>query len=419
MLEKQSVKRSKVVFVFGYNFIARRAGSYNRARQMLNILRRYELDIAVYSKRGDGRRFYSVASRTWTSEDVAQFHKEFPDCALVLDQETIVSWCLRKIKNLLITLLPGHARLILDASVPFVDRGWMKLKRRGADLLVLNYTHSLPELNGLFGDRRVVDQHDIEFVLNQRTASKFLYDHAVLLKARRELAMLETITMVIAISFSEKVVDQMLLRGPEVAYLPNLSDARPIASFQSPRTFDLMFVGGNSHFNRVGLSEFLTEALAKQLNLRIAIVGSVCDDSEVRSLAMKTDRFVLLGYIDDLSSVYSMSKATICPVGGAGNKTKLLESLQHGRPVFASERALEGLLPGYESCVFKLDIDILASTLAEKADVQKECREYVMRYEAAISDNAFVRLLNFFERNDRVLGAGSRETNVGRVASVL
>jgi hypothetical protein len=401
-----------LVFVFTYNFVAHRAGGLNRARQMLALLRDVGVTVTVYSKDSTGRAFWQNPAKHWRPQDKEEFAREFPQFELVLDKATLQAWTLRKAKNLLCTLLPKYAETFLKLSVPWLDPNWRSLRARGAAVLVVGYTHAMPELNGLFGDYRVVDQHDIEFVLNQRVGQHLFSDLAVLAKARREVGMLETADMVISLSFSERIVNRMILRHPDVVYLPNLSQVDRTTRVCGKPEYDLLFVGAYSHFNRLGLATFLREAVKHPKKYKIAVAGAVCDAPEIRQIASNADNVELLGFVDNLRDVYAVARATVCPIWGAGTKTKLLESLQHSRPAFASESSFEGLLPGYESCVFPLDFDTIETVLSSNRDAHLACERYISKYEHAVHHNRFLDKL-------RTVTFGNRRPAALRVPNTL
>src|ERR1700722_1381838 len=383
----------KLIFAFTYNFIANRAGSYNRTRQMLSILRDNGIRVTVYSKDSMGDRFWDNSAKRWKKQDREEFEREYPGFELVLDTVTFGSWIARKLKNLACALLPMRAANILRIGIPFLDPNWESLKRRSAEILVVGYTNTLPELNGVFGRFCVVDQHDIEFVLNQRTRDSFFFEIPVLLKARSEVAMIETLRMIISIFYSESIDNRMLLQNPTVVYLPNLSEFDSRRYALAAPNYDLLFVGGDSHFNRSGLSTFLREVVNRRATYKIAIVGLVCNGVEIIEIAGRSEHIELLGFVKDLDALYATSRATVCPIEGAGTKTKLLESLQHQRPVFASRRSLEGLIPGYEKCVFPLDLERIEDVLQANPEVHLECVRYIEKYESVIRDNEFIELV--------------------------
>jgi Glycosyl transferases group 1 len=401
-----------VVFVFTYNFVAHRAGGLNRARQILTLLRDIGIQVTVYSKDSAGRVFWKIPAKHWDPQDKEEFAREFPQFELVLDKATLQGWILRKVKSLLCTLMPNHAGIFLKLSVPWLDPNWRSLRARGAAVLIVGYTHVMPELNGLFGDYRVVDQHDIEFVLNQRVGQHLFSDLAVLAKARREVAMLETADMVISLSFSERIVNRMILRHPDVIYLPNLSQVDGTPRMRGKPEYDLLFVGAYSYFNRFGLATFLREAVKHTKKYKIAVAGAVCDAPEIRQIASDAENVKLLGFVDNLHDVYAVARATVCPIWGAGTKTKLLESLQHSRPAFASESSLEGLLPGYEKCVFPLDFETISTVLSSNQDTHLECEQYIRKYEHAVHNNRFLdklKSITFRERGPAEVGTSRCE----------
>jgi Glycosyl transferases group 1 len=387
-------REQNILFVFTYNFVADRAGGLNRARQILTLLKENGIAATVYSRDGGGKWFWRNSTKCWRDQDKVEFGREFPDFELVLDRVTFQSWFLRKLKNMLCTMLPAYADTFLRLSVPWLDPNWRALRRRGAAAIVVGYANSLPELNGLFGGYRVIDQIDIEFVLNQRIRQRPFFALPVLAKARREFGMLETAHMILSLSFSERIVNKMILRNPEIIYLPYLSQFD--AASYSPREpkYDLLFVGAYSHFNRQGLAKFLREAVHHKTKYRIAVAGTVCKAPEIREIVAGAANVELLGFVNDLGGLYSVSRATVCPVWGAGTKTKILESLQHMRPTFASETSFEGLLPGYENCVFPLNLDSIEWVLESKPDIHLECRRYIESYERAVRQNRFLDKMN-------------------------
>jgi len=386
----QASTDSHILFVFTYNFVANRAGGLNRARQILILLRESGLTATVYSRQSQGRGFWHNTAKCWSAADKTNFDRDFPGFELVLDTATLWAWLARKIKNALCTLLPTRADSILRFSIPGLDPQWRLLRRRGAAAVVIGYTHTMPELNGVFGDYRIIDQHDIEFILNQRVKRRPFFSLPVLAKIRREVGMLETADMILSLSFSERVVDQMILQRPTVVYLPNLSQVKPRPRTSVPPKYDLLFVGAYSHFNREGLSSFLQMVIDCRVSLRIAVVGTVCRAPEIQELASMAANIELLGFVGDLDAVYAASRATVCPIWGAGTKTKLLESLQHSLPVFASESSFEGLLPGYERCVFLLDLATIEDVLASNPNLEVECRRYIQQYIDAVTHNRFL-----------------------------
>ena len=135
------------------------------------------------------------------------------------------------------------------------------------------------------------------------------------------------------------------------------------------------------------------------MNCRLAIAGSVGDAEIVKSIASTTSCVFILGYVDNLHELYSRSRASICPVSGGGTKTKIIESLQYARPVFASLQACEGLIPGFETCVLPLDQRTVRSFLESSDDRSDDCERYLEIYTKYLQNNEFVDLLDRVERS--------------------
>ena len=149
----------------------------------------------------------------------------------------------------------------------------------------------------------------------------------------------------------------------------------------------------------VGLREFLTDFISTGDNCRLAIAGSVGDAEIVKSIASATSCVFILGYVDNLHELYSRSRASICPVGGGGTKTKIIESLQYARPVFVSSQSCEGLIPGFETCVFPLDQRTVRRFLESSDDRSDDCERYLEIYNKYLQSNEFVDLLDRVDRS--------------------
>jgi len=391
--------RRNILFVFTRNFVRERRGNYNRAIQILELLTKLGLRVTVYSKNRRGKAGWFKRKKgepAWSTLDIEAFSHQFPNFDLVLDEVTPLAEIMRSCRVHLCTMWPSIAPRILRMRLPGADPNWRALAEHGADLVIVEYTQSLATLNGLFGDYCVVDQNDVEFVLHQRSRGRRFYELSILTRARREFGMLEAVDMVLCISPAEHTLVRMLVRRPEPVYLPYL-DPRILADRIETAVeakYDLLFVGAQGQFNAEGICTLLHAVKVRGSDFRIAIVGTVCNDRKVQEAAQCHDSIELLGYVENLSELYRASRAAICPVGGAGTKLKIIEALQNLRPVFASQESLEGLMPGYEKCVFSIDLSTIEQILASSGDFSGECKKYLSMYEMAIQNNRFVARLN-------------------------
>jgi glycosyltransferase involved in cell wall biosynthesis len=76
------------------------------------------------------------------------------------------------------------------------------------------------------------------------------------------------------------------------------------------------------------------------VSAEISIVGS---NFEKLTERLSRSNVKVIGTVDDLSAYYHNAHAVISPIlFGAGMKVKIAEALMYGKPVFATDEALEG-----------------------------------------------------------------------------
>ena len=390
-----------IIFAHAYNFVGKAEGSANRALQLLRFLQRRGHRVTVYSK--NYRSGSKAGKNNWRAIDEVSFAEQFPEFNLRIEAWSVLDEPLRLCKNLLITCFPKLTKRLLKIRVPGVAPKWKQIKDNKPRLLIVSYAHTVTYFNGLVGKEWIIDQIDIEFILNRRVSGRPTYHLSVLLRARRELGILEASTMVLSNSYAEWLIGRSLIDRPKLVLFPYLNDFGDDSVVRKPPVcdfaYDLLFVGTKHHFNVVGLCEFLTEFIAAGVNCRLAIAGSVGDAEIVKSIASTTSCVFILGYVDNLHELYSRSRASICPVSGGGTKTKIIESLQYARPVFASLQACEGLIPGFETCVLPLDQRTVRSFLESSDDRSDDCERYLEIYTKYLQNNEFVDLLDRVERS--------------------
>ncbi|TMJ54522.1 MAG: glycosyltransferase family 4 protein [Alphaproteobacteria bacterium] len=390
-----------IVFAYAYNFMGMTEGSANRALQLLRFLRRRGHRVTVYSK--NYRSSSKAGKNNWRAIDEAVFAEQFPEFNLKIEAWSVFDEPLRLCKNLLITCFPKLTKRLLKIRVPGIAPKWKQIKDGKPRLLIVGYAHTVTYFNGLVGEDWIIDQNDIEFLLNRRVSGRPTYHLSVLLRARRELGILEASTMVLSNSYAEWLIGRSLIDRPKLVLFPYLNDFGDHSVVRTPPVcdfaYDLLFVGTKHHFNVIGLREFLIDFISAGINCRLAIAGSVGDAEIVRDIASTTSCVFILGYVDNLHELYSKSRASICPVSGGGTKTKIIESLQYARPVFASLQACEGLIPGFETCVFPLDQRTIRKFLASSDDRSGDCERYLEIHNKHIQSNEFVDLLDGVERS--------------------
>jgi polysaccharide biosynthesis protein PslH len=132
-------------------------------------------------------------------------------------------------------------------------------------------------------------------------------------------------------------------QGVRTRYVPNVVDVQRIAPVEPSGREVLLFIGDFTYApNREGLrflvEEVLPIAWQSRPRLRLLVAG--------RGLSgpPSDDRIEVLGFVEDLRSVYTRADAVVVPLlHGGGSPLKFIEALAYGLPVIASRHAA-GLL---------------------------------------------------------------------------
>jgi glycosyltransferase involved in cell wall biosynthesis len=136
---------------------------------------------------------------------------------------------------------------------------------------------------------------------------------------------------------------QLAGEGIRTRYVPNVVDVRRIAPVEPGRGDVLAFVGDFTYApNREGL-RFLRDGVLpivwqRRPGVRLLVAGRGTTDSA------SDERIEVLGFVDDLRSVYTRAFAAVVPLlRGGGSPLKFVEALAYGLPVIATSHAA-GLL---------------------------------------------------------------------------
>ena len=104
-------------------------------------------------------------------------------------------------------------------------------------------------------------------------------------------------------------------------------------------TLQLLFVGTLFSSNEIGIMWFINHVMP-HIKAELSIVG--------RDFEKLTDKLIrhnvkVIGTVDDLSYYYNYADAVVSPIlAGAGMKVKTAEAIMYGKPMFATDEALEG-----------------------------------------------------------------------------
>jgi len=101
----------------------------------------------------------------------------------------------------------------------------------------------------------------------------------------------------------------------------------------------LLFVGSLFSSNEHGVTWFVNEVMP-YVNAELTIIGK---GFERLTGKLNKDNVKTVGTVEDLSSYYYSANAVISPIlFGAGMKVKTAEAFMYGKPMFATDEALEG-----------------------------------------------------------------------------
>lgn len=354
-------------------------GAQARVAEMLDCACENFDHITVYSYQNHHRY-------PWGNKEIQAFKRRWPRVRLVLDTYgPLLKWSAAA-KNLLISLFPSRAPALLRMAVPFSAPAYRTIAHADA-VYMINHKFGLTQLNGVDPDRCFVDTHDLLWLKAARLGNEPTTSIGILRKLRGEVAALNAVRGVIAISPVETSFFKMVLSNVAIFYVPLWEKLRDAAKASSgPFEFDLVFVASDYTMNVRGFCKMLETHGHWLANYRIAVCGNICSDPEIVAATSNYANIALLGFIEDLESVYRTSKAAIAPVEGTGLKIKIVSALEAGLPAFASEQAIEGLPPGYEKAVFPIDQRAVRRVLDDQAALQNAksaASEYYRLFNAA------------------------------------
>jgi glycosyltransferase involved in cell wall biosynthesis len=356
----EEVLPNLLIYVTG-DFTRGKSGSHIRFAQMIELAITRFHNVIVYSYR-------SNAQDPWTKEGENRFRLRFPAAKLVLEDQTSALKLLVRIKNFALMLAPGRAKSILGWRLPGQTPGYDKAIASAPQVaLLVNFIDGLTELNGVDVADVLVDTHDCKFIRYAKYRGLKLFACKSLARLRSEIGVLDRVKAIIAISAVEAGFFRAVLSDRTVLLVPVYSDAPKVATRDIKKDVDLLFVGSNNPYNRNGLKAFLRDHAALLEDVTLDIAGSVCEDDELVAIAGCCRGARLLGWVDDLTSVYARAKAVIAPVDGSGLNIKVVEALEHGKPVFASAHARDSLPAGCDHCVLPIDERLIRRVVADQA----------------------------------------------------
>lgn len=106
------------------------------------------------------------------------------------------------------------------------------------------------------------------------------------------------------------------------------------------KELQLLFVGSLFPPNYDGILWFVKNVMAKLSDCKLCIVGK---DMERKADELAADNVGVIGTVDDLSRYYYAADVVVLPIlYGNGMKIKTAEAMMYGKPIVATQEALEG-----------------------------------------------------------------------------
>jgi glycosyltransferase involved in cell wall biosynthesis len=390
---RSSAKR--VVVYYNGTFIHLRNGAHSRMASLLRYLVDAGCLVTLFS-------FANHPTEPWVETAQIAFKNAFPTVRLVLDTQTDLLRRLTFLKNAISSFLPARAQWIIAWHHRGASPNYEALVADNSDAVwIVNYADGLTQLNGIPSAPIVIETHDIKFAQVAKKDCKPPFNFRSLLRMRSEIGVLNCAAAIIAISPVEAGFFRTMLTGPDIFYIPKYGSSAPVRRADRPKDgylYDLIFVGSDMFQNARGLLAFFETNKSWLMSLRIAVVGHVCENSSIRKFKQGRPHINLLGFVEDLSTVYAASKAAISPVDGTGLKIKAVEALSHGRPVFASRHSMEGLAAGYGRCVFPIERTYIERMLFDDAAIAEAQTAALAYWESLETAGDLTAFWNFLKR---------------------
>jgi glycosyltransferase involved in cell wall biosynthesis len=239
---------------------------------------------------------------------------------------------------------------MVDKAVVFVNR-------------VTVGRHVIPVVRNLWPEAKIIfSLQDLHFMRELRAAK--ISNNKVDLETsyalmKTELSLIEISDETLVVSDVEKEIIEDIMPQARITKVPLIYEARS-AHRKTEMKHQIVFVGGFNHLPNVDAVKYFKRNIwpiirEKDSELQALIIGSN-PTQDILDLHNENEGFIVAGFVEDLSKVYSESKAFIAPLlYGAGVKGKVIQALSFGLPGIVSKIAAEGTLLSKSNCVYITD----------------------------------------------------------------
>lgn len=191
----------------------------------------------------------------------------------------------------------------------------------------------------------VLDMHDLMYRRVESFKNNGL-TFPLAINETEELDILDSFDATIAIQEEEAKAIESKLRYSKVIRA-GVDSYDPIQPPKASNPVRLLYIGGDNPCNLDGISWFIDNVWpsisAKNSNVELVVAGNVCASI---SNDHTDNRIDIMGYVDDVRSLYANSSICINPINfGSGLKIKTIEALGKGRPLITTSIGIEGMNP--------------------------------------------------------------------------
>lgn len=248
------------------------------------------------------------------------------------------------------------------------------------DWIVVEYlklAYLIQDLDRFISNRplTIVDTHDVLYQRYQRFSEKG--ERSIKITESEEKEWLNLFDVILAIQSQDCETFSRMLPHRRTILVGYVSKIR-FHPFQEKPQINITYIASSNASNQRTIAKFLEDVwvqLSQNFSDRItlSIVGGVCSSLNAADLPQNIK---LLGWVEDLNSVYQAADIIINPVYfGSGLKIKNVEALCNGKPLVTTTVGAEGLEHGIDRAFLVCDRPEQAieqlSNLIENPDLRR------------------------------------------------
>lgn len=267
--------------------------------------------------------------------------------------------------------------------------------------VIVEYIQSAPCFAGIQDNvLKIIDTHDV-CSRKRDYVHSFGIEDLMYCTDEEEREYLSYADTIIAIQKKEEEILKTL--APERKIITVGVDCNVVERIDNSRVEQntILFVASDNAMNRHGLMSFYLHAWpqirSKNKRARLIIVGNIAKYDTISD-----DAIHFYGWREDLRDYYATCSVVINPViAGTGLKIKTVEALCMGKPLVATENAVDGLPfidnPPYRVCknwkIFAIEVLLLLQSHDKRLDLQQRARAYAR--ESFSSEHVYAPLKNY------------------------